>query len=130
MNTEITFPALCIGNTSIDRLNYQYLVSGKKFMHVAYKNVSIIDTQGNCFEMEGVEHCGGISIIDSIQNFGTLFKVKPKLKIPVHFINVIDFRNKIAETLKRNPKMLLNMQIAEIRDLGNYHTYIDLINLF
>ena len=92
---EINFPALVVSESSIDKINYRYLVGDKRDISEAYKNVLIIDSLGNCFETERVEKNGGLSLFYSIKLVGLIVRIKPILKKLVYRISLVMLQDKL-----------------------------------
>ncbi len=80
MNVRIVYPAIVIGVNTIDKINYRYLVADKRYLSTAFRNVRIVDYEGNLFDIPKVEKSGGLDLFYSVKLFGYIVKVKPFLK--------------------------------------------------
>jgi hypothetical protein len=132
MNYKINFPALVIGESSIDKINYRYLVGDKRYMSKGYKNVLIVDILGNCFDTERVVQSGGLSLFYSIKLIGVIVRIKPVLKKPVYTILINDLRNKLIAIIEKSPKKFSALSDSHtlINEIKKCNTCADIINLF
>jgi hypothetical protein len=131
MNSAISFPALVIGK-SIDRINYHYLVADRRMIHLAYRDVLLIDQEGNCFEMEGIRQEGGLSIYYSIVLVGKMVRVAPVIKKAIYHLPLDLVKDLLISWIQTHPNRL--SAIADDQDIINdihvSRTYLELIKSF
>lgn len=132
MKEKINFPALVIGKSKIDKVNYSYLVADKRYVSIAFKDVLIVDVQGNCFDTEKVVQDGGFDFFYSIRLIGCIVRVKPILKQPVYKINIQELKNRMVHIIKLYPSNFFQISdTASLVDQVNSSvTFNELINLF
>jgi hypothetical protein len=129
---KIKFPALVLQKHGVDKINYKHFVGNPNYEKVGYKDVTIIDSSGNLFLVNGTRRVGRISIIDSIRNFDWLVKIEPILTEPVKKISLSDFKSILLEKVAANPKLLFRINSNEPIELiiQNSSCFEDLINVF
>lgn len=132
MNKQICFPALVIKGTEINKISYKYLISDKRYLNIAYKDVLIVDQLGNCFELSGVKQTGGISLIYSIKLIGFIVKVEPILKKTIYQISLDEFRTKIIDILENSSNKFSNFGGKEwlINQVKKANSYEQIIQVF
>lgn len=132
MNDIIHFPALVIGKSSVDTINYRYLVADKRFLDFAFKDVLIIDNDGQCFDVKEVVQAGKVDWFYSIKLIGLIIPVKPILAGPVKKISLSDLKNLIALAIKKNPQRFSSISDSNIliSEVMECLTYTEIMKLF
>lgn len=132
MNIEINFPALVIGKSSIDKINYKYLVSDKRYISQAYKDVKIVDSSGNCFNVERVKKIGGINLFYSLKLLGLMVRVEPVLKESAYKISVEGLKKILIDLIEKYPQKFTALSDSRslIGDVQKSETYSRIMNLF
>ena len=103
------FPALVISTDNIDLIRYRYFVADIRYINVGYKDVMIVDLNGDLYLVDGVKKSGGVSVWDSIKNMGWLVKIEPILKKPVKKIKLDELKEIVSNIIKRYPKKFSNL---------------------
>lgn len=132
MNYDIKFPALVIGKSSINKINYPYLLGDKRMINQGYKNVLIVDTEGNCFDIEKVEQSGGINWLYSIKLIGLMVRLNPILKRAVFAISLDELKHKLIEIVNQNSKRFESLFPREmlVNEIRRCKSYNEIINIF
>jgi hypothetical protein len=132
MGYKINFPALVIDKSSIVRINYRFLVGDKRLIRQGYRDVLIVDSEGNCFDTKEVEQSGGLSLYYSIKLIGLMVKLNPVLKQPVFKISIEELKGKLIALVNKHPQKfsaLLPKQTL-IQEIKEANSYIAIINIF
>ena len=129
---KISFPALVINKSKIDKIKYKYLVCDKRFIEVAFRQVLIIDALGKCFEVERIVQSGGVSIFYSLKLIGIIVKVEPILNKPVYEISLEKLKDILINIIDKSPSNVLALDSPERlrKKLRLCSTILDTINVF
>jgi len=83
-------------------LDYPFLMGDKRFIDVGFKKVTMIDSHGNVFNVDGVLQDSGLLLWQSIKLAGLIVKLKPIIKGDVGKIRLETLKERVMRHVKSN----------------------------
>ncbi len=118
---EMKFPIIFFekNDSKMFSLDYKYFVGDIRFYnkeskeYSAFRNIEVIDSNGNLFYIKKMKKISGITLWDSIIKVGLMIKLAPILEKPTSTCTLKDLKTRVLSYIENHPKRYIAIDTNE-----------------